>query len=73
MLQIFDMKGSTFQRKVIDNHILNEFKAKATIVTTQGSQDSTGTNPYESLPPGLEKFMRNNTETLKDIDFVNLS
>ena len=69
MLQVFDLKGSTHQRSVID---FQKITTSDTVSTTQSSK-SIKKSLFDMLPDGLAKFLSTNTEPLKDVDYVHLS
>lgn len=80
MIKVFDLKGSTYQRRVIEpqlynnRELLNSIRSHLTHTsTTVSSQGADGGVDFGDMPLDLKQFLKKNDETLKDLDFINLT
>lgn len=71
MMQIFDLKGSMFNRQVLSTEVL--LSHESSTFTTLFSVDALSNNIYSELPEELKKALIKNSNTLKDVDFLQLS
>ena len=72
MFKVFDLKGSVFTRRVINDqtYLEGDIHHKSSFCSTKKAAHQMN---MENLPRSLKQFLENNTETLLDQDFLKLN